>query len=77
MVFFVGYERILILTTMSRKFDEYIYSIIFVLFLLPHFWIPFVGWGVAREVVDYKNSWGPFQLHYYKITGKKYKTYLK
>ncbi|KAF5285309.1 hypothetical protein FQA39_LY04408 [Lamprigera yunnana] len=69
-VVFVGYERVLILTTKSKKFDEYIYSVIFVLFLVPHFWIPFTGWSVAKEVCDYKNSWGPFQLHYYKITGR-------
>ncbi|KAF5308870.1 hypothetical protein FQR65_LT00570 [Abscondita terminalis] len=69
-VLMVGQERLLILTTKSKEFDEKIYSIIFVLYLVPHFWIPFTGWSVAREVCDYKNSWGPFQLHYYKITGK-------
>ncbi|XP_022903591.2 gustatory and odorant receptor 22-like [Onthophagus taurus] len=70
LVLLVGYERIIILTQKSKKFDEYIYSIIFVVFLVPHFWIPFVGWGVAKDVCDYKNSWGFFQLDYYKITGK-------
>lgn len=69
-VLMVGYERIDILLNRSRKFDEYIYSIIFIIFLVPHFWIPFVGWGVAREVCIYKNSWGTYQLHFYKITGK-------
>ncbi|KAK4886234.1 hypothetical protein RN001_002505 [Aquatica leii] len=69
-VMLVGYERILILTTKSKKFDEYIYSVIFVLYLMPHFWIPFTGWSVAKQVCDYKNSWGTFQLYYYKITGK-------
>ncbi|CAH1113537.1 unnamed protein product [Psylliodes chrysocephalus] len=69
-VFMVGYERVDILLNKSKKFDEYIYSIIFILFLVPHFWIPFVGWGVATEVCDYKNGWGFFQLHYYKISGK-------
>ncbi|XP_072397576.1 gustatory and odorant receptor 22-like [Diabrotica undecimpunctata] len=69
-VVFVGYERVDILLNKSRKFDEYIYSIIFIIFLVPHFWIPFVGWGVAREVCDYKNGWGTFQLHYYKVTGQ-------
>lgn len=70
LVFMVGYERLLILTTKSKKFDEYIYSIIFIIYLVPHFWIPFVGWGVAREVCDYKNGWTLFQLEFYKITGK-------
>lgn len=70
LVVLVGYERLDILLNKSRQFDEYIYSIIFIIYLIPHFWIPFVGWGVAKEVCNYKNSWGTFQLHYYKITGK-------
>nr|CAH7750504.1 unnamed protein product [Callosobruchus chinensis] len=69
-VVLVGIERFDILLNKSKKFDEYIYSIIFIVFLVPHFWIPFVGWGVAYEVCDYKNGWGSFQLHYYKIAGK-------
>ena len=69
LVVLVGYERLIILTKKSKEFDEYIYSIIFVVYLVPHFWIPYVGWGVAKEVCDYKNSWGDFQLYYYKITG--------
>ncbi|KAI8421933.1 hypothetical protein MSG28_009851 [Choristoneura fumiferana] len=44
----VGYERILILRS-TKKFDDYIYAILFVVFLVPHFWIPFVGWGVAHQ----------------------------
>lgn len=70
LVIMVGYERLIILTQKSKKFDEYIYSIIFVVFLVPHFWIPYVGWGVAKDVCKYKNSWGHFQLDYYKVTGK-------
>lgn len=70
LVFFVGYERLDILTNKSKKFDEYIYSFIFVIYLVPHFWIPYVGWGVAKDVCNYKNSWGTFQLMYYKITGE-------
>ncbi|XP_060521313.1 gustatory and odorant receptor 22-like [Cylas formicarius] len=66
----VGYERLDILLNKSKKFDEYIYSIIFIVFLIPHFTIPYVGWSVAYEVCDYKNFWGKFQLDYYKITGK-------
>nr|UNE74349.1 gustatory receptor 2 [Holotrichia oblita] len=72
-VLLVGYERLIILTQRSKKFDEYIYSVIFVVFLVPHFWIPYVGWGVAKEVCTYKNSWVLFQLDYYKITGKSLK----
>lgn len=72
LVLMVGYERIIILTTISKKFDEYIYSIIFIIYLVPHFLIPYVGWGVANEVCDYKNSWTRFQLSYYKVTGEEF-----
>lgn len=43
-VIIVGRERIHILQT-TKKFDDKIYAILFVIFLVPHFWIPFVGWG--------------------------------
>lgn len=43
-VYYVGLERIRILGE-TKKFDEKIYAYIFVIFLVPHFWIPFVGWG--------------------------------
>ncbi|XP_055678123.1 gustatory and odorant receptor 22-like [Lutzomyia longipalpis] len=68
-VLVVGYERIQILQT-TKKFDDYIYAIIFVIFLVPHFWIPFVGWGVAKHVAVYKTMWGTFQLRYYRVTGE-------
>ncbi|XP_055532855.1 gustatory and odorant receptor 22-like isoform X2 [Wyeomyia smithii] len=67
-VLIVGYERIKILQN-TKKFDEYIYGIVFVLFLVPHFWIPFVGWGVAKHVAVYKTGWGTFQVRYYRVTG--------
>lgn len=60
----IGWERLQILGAMEKKFDEYIYAIIFVIFLIPHFWIPFVGWGVAKEVTVYKNSWTHFQVNF-------------
>ncbi|XP_045448065.1 gustatory and odorant receptor 22-like [Melitaea cinxia] len=68
-VLIVGYERILILRS-TKKFDDYIYSILFVAFLVPHFWIPFVGWGVAHQVAIYKTNWGKFQVRYYRVTGE-------
>lgn len=43
-VVIVGRERLEILQN-TKKFDDKIYAIIFVIFLIPHFWIPFVGWG--------------------------------
>ncbi|XP_039753355.1 gustatory and odorant receptor 22-like [Pararge aegeria] len=68
-VLIVGYERIMILRS-TKKFDDYIYAILFVAFLVPHFWIPFVGWGVAHQVAIYKTNWGKFQVRYYRITGE-------
>lgn len=68
-VLVVGWERLKILQT-TQKFDEYVYAIVFVLFLVPHFWIPFVGWGVASHVAVYKTMWGAFQVHYYRVTGR-------
>lgn len=41
-VYYVGLERIRILGE-TKRFDEKIYAYIFVIFLVPHFWIPFVG----------------------------------
>ncbi|XP_022814066.1 gustatory and odorant receptor 22-like [Spodoptera litura] len=68
-VLIVGYERIMILRSI-RRFDDYIYAILFVIFLVPHFWIPFVGWGVAHQVAIYKTNWGKFQVRYYRVTGE-------
>ncbi|CAG4956192.1 unnamed protein product [Colias eurytheme] len=68
-VLFVGYERVMILRSI-KKFDDYIYAVLFVAFLVPHFWIPFVGWGVAHQVAIYKTSWGKFQVRYYRVTGE-------
>ncbi|XP_058813315.1 gustatory and odorant receptor 22-like [Topomyia yanbarensis] len=67
-VLIVGYKRVVILQQ-TNKFDEYIYGILFVIFLVPHFWIPFVGWGVAKHVAVYKTMWGAFQVRYYRVTG--------
>lgn len=61
-VLIVGRERLHILQTTVR-FDDYIYAILFVIFLVPHFWIPFVGWGVANHVAVYKTMWGSFQVY--------------
>lgn len=60
-VVIVGKERFHILIT-TKQFDEYIYAIMFVIYLIPHFWIPFVGWTEAPEVAYYINLWGPFQV---------------
>lgn len=56
-VVIVGRERLTILQT-TKKFDDKIYAIVFVIFLIPHFWIPFVGWGelyfqIGKLISDY------------------------
>lgn len=61
LVLVVGRERFHILQT-TTHFDEYIYAILFVLYLIPHFWIPLIVWAEASEVAFYINSWGPFQV---------------
>lgn len=71
-VLIVGFERIKILRN-TEKFDEYVYGVIFIVFLVPHFWIPFVGWGVATEVSRYKTSWGAYQVRFYRVTGESLK----
>lgn len=68
-VLVVGYERVKILSN-TQKFDESIYGVLFIIFLVPHFWIPFVGWGVANDVAAYKTNWGTFQVRYFRVTGE-------
>lgn len=51
-VYYVGSERIRILGE-TKKFDEKIYAYIFVIFLIPHFWIPFVGWGKQNDSIQW------------------------
>lgn len=62
LVLLVGRERIDVLLYKSKKFDEYIYSIIFIVYLIPHFFIPYVGWAMGEHVCEYKNSWGRYQV---------------
>lgn len=67
-VLLIGWERIKYLRNIT-VFDEIIYAVIFVILLVPHFWIPFVGWGVATRVATYKTMWTSFQVRYFKVTG--------
>lgn len=76
MVLVVGYERIIILQSI-RRFDDYIYAILFIVFLVPHFWIPFVGWGVAHQVAIYKTNWSKFQVTLHSIINLFNNTLLK
>lgn len=68
-VLIVGYERVKILSN-TKEFDDSIYGVLFIIFLVPHFWIPFVGWGVANDVAAYKTNWATFQVRYFRITGE-------
>jgi hypothetical protein len=43
------------------------------IYQVPHFWIPWVGWGVANDVARYKTSWGTFQVRYFRVTGENLK----
>lgn len=70
-VYYVGKERIRILGE-TKKFDEKIYAYIFVIFLIPHFWIPFVGWGkqsnchfTQKNTLNASKNWT--EIEYSKI----------
>nr|UNE74348.1 gustatory receptor 1 [Holotrichia oblita] len=62
-------ERLLLILQKSKRFDEYIYSIIFLSILIPHFMLPIAAWTNGHEVAKFKNMWTRFQLKYYQVTG--------
>ncbi|RLZ02222.1 Gustatory receptor 24 [Cephus cinctus] len=68
-VILVGRERIENTLEPGKPFDEYIYNIIFLCILAPHFLLPVASWTYADEVAKYKNMWTHYQLRYYKVTG--------
>lgn len=53
----------------GKRFDEYIYGVIFISILVPHFLLPVLAWTNGKEVAKFKNMWTRFQLKYYEITG--------
>ncbi|KAB0803449.1 hypothetical protein PPYR_00419 [Photinus pyralis] len=62
-------DRIFLLLEEGRRFDEYIYGIIFISILSPHFLLPILAWTNGKEVAKFKNMWTRFQYKYYEITG--------
>ncbi|XP_066245271.1 gustatory and odorant receptor 22-like isoform X2 [Euwallacea similis] len=62
-------ERLLLILQPGKRFDEYIYGIIFISILIPHFLLPIGAWRNGHEVAKFKNMWTKFQLKYYKMTG--------
>ncbi|KRT84043.1 hypothetical protein AMK59_173, partial [Oryctes borbonicus] len=62
-------ERLLLVLQKGKRFDEYIYSIIFLSILIPHFLLPIAAWTNGHEVAKFKNMWTHFQLKYYQVTG--------
>ncbi|XP_017773508.1 PREDICTED: gustatory and odorant receptor 22 [Nicrophorus vespilloides] len=62
-------ERLLLILKPGKRFDEYIYGIIFLSILIPHFLLPIGAWTNGNEVAIFKNMWTKFQLKYYRITG--------
>jgi hypothetical protein len=86
-IFIVGSERIKVLQA-TKKFDDYIYGVLFIIFLIPHFWIPFVGWVTkifycthtffAFLVISISNYFlvireSPMTLQTTKLTGELFK----
>lgn len=63
-------ERVLLILQPGKRFDEYIYGIIFLSILIPHFLLPVAAWTNGSEVAKFKNMWTRFQLKYYKVTGQ-------
>ncbi|XP_046492192.1 gustatory and odorant receptor 22-like [Neodiprion pinetum] len=68
-VILVGRERIENTLQPDKPFDEYIYNIIFLCILTPHFLLPIASWRYGGEVAKYKNMWTHYQLRYYRVTG--------
>lgn len=53
----------------DKKFDEVIYSVIFMSILTPHFLLPFASWRNGAQVAIFKNMWTSYQLRFLKVTG--------
>ncbi|XP_044744506.1 gustatory and odorant receptor 22-like [Coccinella septempunctata] len=62
-------ERFMLISQGGKRFDEYIYGIIFLSIMIPHFLLPVGAWTTGSEVAIFKNMWTRFQLKYFKITG--------
>ncbi|KAH1007446.1 hypothetical protein HUJ04_004676 [Dendroctonus ponderosae] len=62
-------ERLVLILKPGKRFDEYIYGVIFLSILIPHFLLPLGAWRNGQEVARFKNMWTKFQLKYFKMTG--------
>uniref|UniRef100_A0A6P7F900 Gustatory receptor n=1 Tax=Diabrotica virgifera virgifera TaxID=50390 RepID=A0A6P7F900_DIAVI len=62
-------ERLNLVLLPGKRFDEYIYAIIFLSILIPHFLLPIGAWTNGLEVAKFKNMWTKFQYKYYCVTG--------
>ncbi|KAJ3649717.1 hypothetical protein Zmor_021442 [Zophobas morio] len=62
-------ERLNLILQPGKRFDEYIYGIIFLSILIPHFMLPVAAWTNGAEVAKFKNMWTRFQLKYFQVTG--------
>ncbi|KAG5863963.1 hypothetical protein JTB14_019072 [Gonioctena quinquepunctata] len=62
-------ERLNLVLLPGKRFDEYIYAIIFLSILIPHFLLPIGAWTNGSEVAKFKNMWTKFQFKYFTVTG--------
>lgn len=55
-------ERLILILQGGKRFDEYIYGVIFISILIPHFLLPVAAWTNGSEVAKFKNMWTRFQV---------------
>lgn len=55
-------ERLNLILQRGKRFDEYIYGVIFLSILIPHFFLPVAAWTNGSEVAKFKNMWTRFQV---------------
>lgn len=55
-------ERLKLVLLPGKRFDEYIYAIIFLSILIPHFLLPISAWTSGSDVAIFKNMWTQFQV---------------
>lgn len=63
-------KRLEIMLQTGKRFDEYIYNIIFLSILIPHFLVPIASWRGGPEVAKFKNMWTHYQVRFLRLTGE-------